>query len=59
MSFKAKMAIFFVALLITFVGMEIFVRAFSADEILRMARQAGDRHLFYTQAPIHHIIEVM
>ena len=59
MSTKVKIAIFFVALLITFAGMEIFVQAFSADEVLRLARQAGDHHLFYTQAPIHYVIEVM
>jgi len=59
MSFKAKIAIFILALFITFAGMEIFVQAFSANEVLRLARQAGDQHLFYTQAPIHHFIEVM
>jgi len=59
MSFKVKAAIFLLAMLITLAGLEIFVQATSADEVLRLARQAGDHHLFYTQAPIHHYIEAM
>ena len=61
MSFKAKAAIFLLAMLIPFAGLEIFGQASSANEILRLARQAGDHRLFsiQAQAPIHHVITVM
>lgn len=61
MSYKTKAAILLLALFITFAGLEIFVQATSADEILKLARRAGDHRLFsiQAQAPIHHVIDVM
>ncbi len=61
MSFKTKAAILLLAVFLAFAGLEMFVQATSADEVLRLAREAGDHRLFsvHAQAPIHHVVEVM
>ncbi len=46
MSFRSKVAIFFLALFVTFAGLEVLVKASSTDEVLRLARHAGDHRLF-------------
>ena len=55
MSFKTKVAIFILAMFVTFAGLEVLVKASSTDEVLRLARHAGDHRLFtivaYNAAP--------
>lgn len=56
MSFKTKLAIFLLAMFITVAGLEVFVQATSANEVMRLARQAGDHRLFsiVAHAPVQH-----
>jgi hypothetical protein len=50
MNIGKKIGIFLVALFLSVMTMEIFVRVTSADELLKLARQAGDNRIFTIMA---------
>jgi len=50
MKITTKIGIFLVALFLSVMTMEAFVRISSADELLRLARQAGDKRIFSIMA---------
>ena len=50
MKIITKIGIFLVALFLSLMTMEAFVRISSADELLKLARQAGDKRIFSIMA---------
>jgi len=50
MKIITKIGIFLVALFLSLMTMEAFVRISSADELLKLARQAGDKRIFSVMA---------
>ncbi|MGB9004489.1 MAG: hypothetical protein WCB96_02070 [Candidatus Aminicenantales bacterium] len=46
MNIGKKIAIFLLALFLSVMTFEVFVRISSADELLKLARQAGDHRIF-------------
>ena len=45
-----KIGIFLMALFLSVMTMEAFVRISSADELMKLARQAGDKRIFSVMA---------
>jgi hypothetical protein len=50
MKITKKIGIFLMALFLSLMTMEAFVRISSADELLKLARQAGDKRIFSIMA---------
>jgi hypothetical protein len=50
MKITTKIGIFLMALFLSVMTLEAFVRISSADELLRLARQAGDKRIFSIMA---------
>ena len=50
MKLTKKIGIFLMALFLSLMTMEAFVRISSADELLKLARQAGDKRIFSIMA---------
>ena len=50
MKITKKIGIFLMALFLSLMTMEAFVRISSADELMRLARQAGDKRIFSVMA---------
>jgi hypothetical protein len=50
MKITTKIGIFLMALFLSVMTLEAFVRISSADELLRLARQAGDKRIFSVMA---------
>jgi len=50
MKIITKIGIFLVALFLSVMTLEAFVRISSADELMRLARQAGDKRIFSVMA---------
>jgi hypothetical protein len=50
MKTRTKIGIFLMALFLSVMTLEAFVRISSADELMRLARQAGDNRLFTIMA---------
>ncbi|HEX9901710.1 MAG TPA: hypothetical protein VGB72_02490 [Acidobacteriota bacterium] len=50
MKITKKIGIFLMALFLSLMTLEAFVRITSADELLKLARQAGDKRIFSVMA---------
>jgi hypothetical protein len=50
MKIRTKIGIFLLALFLSVMTMEAFVRMTAADELMKLARQAGDNRIFSVMA---------